>query len=763
MVHGGVSEERLDLNDDTLWSGRPTVDQGNRDHRELLPQLRAALSSGDHAGADALARRMHGAWTQAYLALGSLLLRFPTFDETADYTRELDLGSAVASTTFTQRGIRHRREVFASYPADVIVIQLTVDQPGALSVDMTLSSPLPHITEADGSHGISMLGQAPEHVEPSYVNASEPIRFGHFDILGFRVGLRALATGGSVTSDGRRVCVHHADSVTILLSAATSYAGFEQPLDPSWPGRVVSARLDAASIEVNSLRAAHEADHRALYERCALELSEQGASGLAENTADLRAGTASSNSLAALLFHYGRYLLIASSRPGTQPANLQGIWNASLRPPWSSNYTLNINLQMNYWPAEVTGLPECHEPLFDFIRELAVAGARIAATNYGAPGWVAHHNSDLWRTARPMQGQPMWANWYAGGVWLSAHLWEHYRFTGDTAFLRDRAWPLMRGAAEFALAWLVKTTDGRLAPSPSSSPEHRFHAPDGTLAGVCAGATMDLALFGELFSQCIEADRILKGDTDFSDRCRAALAGLAPLPVSPATGALQEWPEDWAPEQINHRHASHLYGLHPGSTVSRATPPLFAAARRALELRGDGGTGWALAWKISFWARLLDGDHAHRIIGAFLRPYDRPGYAVNEEGGLYPNLFCAHAPFQIDGNFGFTAGVAELLLQSHEDGLHLLPALPSAWPEGEIRGLRARGGLTVSLRWSKGGLLQASLVAQHAGRWSVSWREAQLTIQLAAGEETTLRAGDFTLGARVPPTEASQTSGCKPC
>ena len=733
MVHGGVGEERLSLNDDTLWSGQAIADDGNGDHLKALPRLRAAIANGDHAEADLVARTMHGAWTQAYLPLGDLHLSFPGIGQPADYVRELDLAAAVATTSFTADGVRHTREVFASHPADVIVMRLTADRPGHITFSARLGSALHHECGQATHDTAFLVGAAPCHVEPSYVASDNPIRYGSPDnVIGFRIEVKAVAEGGSVRVDADGLHVERADAVTLILCAATSYEGHGRPLNASRPLRVVASRLAAAARAIDGLRAAHEADHRALYKRCELDLG----AAPDQPTADWREAGASPPALVALLFHYGRYLLIASSRAGTQPANLQGIWNESVRPPWSANYTLNINLQMNYWPAEVTGLSECHQPLFDFIGELAETGRRIATVNYGAPGWVAHHNSDLWRAARPMQGEPMWANWYFSNAWLCAHLWEHYCFTGDLGFLRTRAWPVMRGAAEFALAWLVDAATGGRVPSPSSSPEHRFHPPSGPLAAVCAGSTIDLALVGELLTHCVDGAGLVGGneDAEFATRCREALATLAPLPVSAKTGALQEWPEDWEPEERRHRHASHLYALYPGAAITWKTPELWDAARRALELRGDGGTGWALAWKLSFWARLGDGGRALTILGAFLKPYDEPGYTVNEAGGLYPNLFCAHAPFQIDGNFGLTAGVAELLLQSHAGEIHLLPALPAAWPDGSVRGLRARGGLEVSLTWCAGALVNATLMASRAGGFVLRYGNRRDDVRLSAGE-----------------------------
>lgn len=749
MAYGGVRRERIQLNEDTLWSGHPR-DPNNEEAYAHLAEARALVWVGNYAEAQAVIEsHMLGPWNESYQSLGELQLAFDggeSFagyrrgDEPADYRRELDLATAVARTTFELSGVRYTREAFVSAVDQVMVVRLTADKPGSIHFQASLDSPLEHAVRKAGIDAIALGGQAPSHVEPYYIRDREPVRYEADKGMTFAARLRAVPEGGHLETTGGRLIVQGANAVTLLLAAATSFAGFAADPRPGAGGRDADAACAhaleaAASFPYAALKERHIADHRSLFGRVTLTLGGPDRSDLPtdERIERLKTG-GSDNGLAALFFQYGRYLLIASSRPGTQPATLQGIWNDMVRPPWTCNYTTNINTQMNYWLAEPGNLAECHTPLFDMLDELRVAGSRTARVHYGARGWVAHHGIDLWRTTTPSggpsKGPASWAFWPMAGPWLAQHPWEHYAFGGDKAFLAERTYPIMKEAALFCLDWLVPDGRGRLVTNPSTSPENSFALPDGRKAAVSAGSTMDIALIRELFANCIAAAEIVGGDDAFAAELKRALGKLPPMRIG-RHGQLQEWLEDFEEAEPGHRHTAHLYPLHPGVEIDRRRTPELAEAVRVTLCRRhahekEDAIGWCFAWMVNQYARLEEAEMAHEYLLKLLR-------------NPYPNLFNAHRhpkitfyPLTIEANFGGAAGIAEMLLQSHAGELHLLPALPAAWADGDVSGLRARGGFELAMSWQDGKLRRATIVSGRGGVCRVR-SAAPLVVQDAEG------------------------------
>ena len=750
-VYGGTQVETIHLNDATLWSGRPVSNRRIPDAGAHLPEVRAALAAGRWRAADSLVKQLQGGFSESYAPLGDLTLTMHHTRDTSAYRRALDLRDATASVEYTSRGTTYQRSYFVSNPDRVVVIELSASKPRALSFDLRFGSKLQHaVGTAAGT--LVASGEAPVHAEPSYRGAmANAIVYENGRGTRFTVHARIVATDGTITGNGGALQVDDATRATVLVSVATSFAGFDR--EPGLNGldeqAIARTQLDAAAArDTAALSQRHRTDVRALFDRVSLDLGPDPVPGLPTDRR-LQRFTAGAEDpyLEALYFQYGRYLLISSSRTPGVPANLQGIWNPHIRPPWSANYTTNINAQMNYWPAEVTALPEMHESLLTFIGNLATTGRVTAEKYWRTRGWSVAHNSDIWAMSNPVgdygTGDPEWANWPMGGVWLSTHLWEHYAFTQDRAFLADRAYPLMVGAAQFALDWLVPGPDGTLVTSPSTSPENRFRTPEGYVGATTIGTTADMAMIRELFTDVIAASELLQRDVALRRQLRDALAKMAPYKVG-KSGALQEWYHDWADADPKHRHQSHLFGLFPGAQIDPdRTPALAAAARATLEIKGNRSTGWSQAWRINLWARLRDGDRAHTLFRELLTYID-PEAPGSEAGGAYPNLFDAHPPFQIDGNFGGTAGVAEMLLQSHGGVVRLLPALPSAWRTGAVRGLRARGGYTVDEAWREGRLESATIRAAVPGTVTVAHGRRTVRVTLAAGESVTLQGEALT-------------------
>ncbi|WP_242082401.1 glycosyl hydrolase family 95 catalytic domain-containing protein [Aestuariivivens sediminis] len=698
MLFGGIIHDTIQLNEETVWAGEPGNNITQNYYQDIV-NIRELLFSGKYEEAQIVALSVFPKnppeqtnYGVPFQTVGNLVLNFSEQDDFSNYRRELDIRNAISTVTYSSNGINFKREYFVSYPDQVMIIRLTADKPKKLNLSVSMDTP--HVKHKISTENeiLKLSGTTGDHE-----NKTGKIKF--------ETLVYPKLVGGSLEQEEASIAIKNADEVILFVSIATNFNNYNT-LSHTGLNSVQKALIKASNKSFDVLKKAHIRDYRNLFDRVSLELGEDGQIDLPTNKRLEKFALNDDLGLVSLYFQFGRYLLISCSRPGGQPANLQGIWNDKLNPSWDSKYTVNINTEMNYWPAEVTNLSELHQPLFAMLEDLSVTGQESAKKIYNARGWNIHHNTDIWRISGIIDGG-FYGFWPMGGAWLTQHIWQHYLFTGDEIFLK-KYYPILKSAALFYADVLQETSDQNwLVVAPSMSPENKYM----NNVGITYGTTMDNQLVFDVFSNVITASQILDIDTSFADSLKVMRKQLPPMQIG-RHGQLQEWINDWDRPNDKHRHISHLYGLYPSAQISPfKNPKLFKSAEQTLEFRGDVSTGWSMGWKVNFWARMLNGNRAYKLIKTQLTLVE-DGIST---GGTYPNLFDAHPPFQIDGNFGCTAGIAEMLIQSHDEAVHLLPALPEAWTQGYVRGLKARGGFEVEMKWSKNMLDTVKVKSEKGG------------------------------------------------